>query len=117
NRTPLHSIAFPRALFTHMGFEFDPGHSTAEDWDLIIRAAPLCGVVTTTDVGCIYRHWKVDTSYTMHNQFEWTSNYLKTLKKLNDGPLLLPPGSANRIRHMYSEYLRVRAGDLDAEAG
>lgn len=116
NRTPLHSIAFPRSLFTHMGFEFDPGHSTAEDWDVIIRAAPICGVATTTDIGCIYRHWKTGgTSYTSHAQFEWTSNYLNTLKKLNDSPLLLPKGSANRIRKMYQELTRLR-GDVDIEA-
>lgn len=118
NRTPLHSIAFPRTLFTHLGFEFDPGHSTAEDWDLIIRVAPLCGVVTTTDVGCIYRHWKTDTSYTSHAQFEWSSNYLSTLKKLNDQPLLLPKGSANRLRSMYMELQRLRGeGDVDSDVG
>lgn len=118
NRTPLHSIAFPRTLFSHMGFEFDPQHTTAEDWDLIIRTAPLCGVATTQDVGCIYRHWKADTSYTAHAQFEWSSNYLNTLKKLNDQPLLLPRGTANRLRGMYAELQRLRGDvDVDGEAG
>jgi hypothetical protein len=115
NRTPLHSIAFPRALFSHLGFQFDPGHSTAEDWDLIIRAAPLCGVSTSTDVGCIYRHWTTGTSYTAHSQFEWTSNYLNTLKKLNDRPFLLPKGSVNRLRNMYAELQRLK-GDVDVAA-
>lgn len=115
NRTPLHSIAFPRALFSHIGFEFDEGHSTVEDWDLIVRAAPLCGVSSTADIGCIYRHWVGgDSSYTAHSQFEWSSNYVKTLKKLNDEPLLLPKGSANRLRKMYVELERLR-GVIDIE--
>ncbi len=118
NRTPLHSIAFPRALFSHLGFQFDPGHSTAEDWDLIIRVAPLCGVSSSTDVGCIYRHWTTGTSYTSHSQFEWTSNYLNTLKKLNDRPFLLPKGSANRLRNMYAELQRLKGHvDVAAEPG
>lgn len=116
NRTPLHSIAFPRALFTHMGFEFDEGHSTVEDWDLIVRTAPLCGVSSIAEIGCVYRHWiGGDSSYTAHSQFEWSSNYVKTLKKLNDEPLLLPAGSANRLRKMYVELERLR-GSVDVEA-
>lgn len=112
NRTPLHSIAFPRTLFSHLGFQFDPGHSTAEDWDLIIRAAPLCGVSSSTDVGCVYRHWTSGTSYTAHSQFEWTANYLNTLKKLNGQPFLLPKGSVNRLRNMYAELQRLK-GDVE----
>ncbi|SDG47317.1 methyltransferase domain-containing protein [Dyella sp. 333MFSha] len=118
NRTPLHSIAFPRALFSHMGFEFDEGHSTVEDWDLIVRTAPLCGVSCTPEIGCIYRHWVGgDSSYTAHSQFEWSSNYVKTLKKLNDEPLLLPRGSTERLRKMYVELDRLRGGvDVETES-
>lgn len=111
NRTPLHSIAFPRALFSELGYRFDDELSTAEDWDLIIRVAPLCGVACSSTITAMYRLWKDgDSSSSHHDQFEWKSNYIKTLRKLNNQPLLLPPGSATRLRKMYMDLERLQAG-------
>jgi len=109
NRTPLHSIAFPRVLFSELGYRFDPELSTAEDWDLIIRVAPLSGVASAKAVTALYRLWKCgDNSTAAHDQFEWQSNYFKTLRKINDAPILLPPGSAAKLRRMYLSLERLQ---------
>lgn len=120
NRTPLHSIAFPRVLFSDLGYRFDPELSTAEDWDLIIRVAPLCGVACSSAITAMYRLWQDgDNSASAHDQFEWKSNYIKTLQKINAEPLLLPSGSAVKLRKMYMDLERFQGMvDLDeAEAG
>lgn len=115
NRTPLHSIAFPRVLFSDMGYRFDSRLSTAEDWDLIIRVAPLCGVACASNITAMYRLWKDgDSSANHHDAFEWRTNYLTTLKKLDDAPLLLPVGSATRLRRMYLDLERLQ-GWVDFE--
>ncbi|WP_303637819.1 methyltransferase domain-containing protein [Stenotrophomonas tuberculopleuritidis] len=109
NRTPLHSIAFPRVLFSELGYRFDPELSTAEDWDLIIRVAPLCGVACTPAITAMYRLWKDgDNSASSHDQFEWKSNYIKTLRKIDNSPLLLPAKSAVKLRKMYLELERLQ---------
>lgn len=113
NRTPLHSIAFPRVLFSDLGYRFDATLSTAEDWDLIIRVAQLCGVACARNITAIYRLWKDgDNSMSAHDQFEWKSNYIKTLRKIDDAPLLLPPGSAIKLRRIYLDLERLQ-GKVD----
>lgn len=118
NRTPLHSIAFPRVLFSDLGYRFDPGLSTAEDWDLIIRVAPLSGVASSTAVTALYRLWKCgDNSASAHDQFEWQSNYFKTLKKINATPLLLPAGAVVKLRQMYLTLERLQGTvELDVDS-
>ncbi|WP_115572449.1 methyltransferase domain-containing protein [Xanthomonas campestris] len=109
NRTPLHSIAFPRVLFSDLGYRFDPELSTAEDWDLIIRVAPLSGVASSKVVTALYRLWKCgDNSAAAHDQLEWQSNYFKTLRKINDAPILFPPGSVAKLRRIYLALERLQ---------
>lgn len=119
NRTPLHSIAFPRVLFSELGYRFDPEMTTAEDWDLIIRVAPLCGVACSKQITAMYRLWKDgDNSSSAHDQFEWKSNYIKTLTKIDNAPLLLPKGSAVKLRRIYLELERLQGKvefDVDSE--
>jgi SAM-dependent methyltransferase len=118
NRTPLHSIAFPRVLFSDLGFEFDPDLSTAEDWDLIIRVAPLCGVACAPKITAMYRLWKDgDSSSVHHDEFEWKSNYIRTLRKIDSAPMLLPVGSATKLRRMYVDLERLQGKvDFDADS-
>lgn len=110
NRSPLHSLAFPRSVFSDLKFRFDDYLTTAEDWDFIIRVAPLTGVAASESVGCIYRLWKTgETSFTAHSELEWRANYFYTLRKLDKMPMLMPAGSASRIRNMYEELKRLQA--------
>lgn len=109
NRSPLHSLAFPRSVFSDLHFRFDDYLSTAEDWDFIIRVAPLTGVAVAENIGCIYRLWKTgETSFTEHSEVEWRANYFYSLRKLDKVPLLMPAGSASRLRGLYEEVRRLR---------
>lgn len=111
NRSPLHSLAFPRSVYSDLNFRFDDALTTAEDWDFIIRIAPVTGVESTAEVGCIYRQWKTgETSFTVHSNLEWQANYFYTLRKIDDDVLLMPPGSVSRLREMYYELERLHAG-------
>jgi ubiquinone/menaquinone biosynthesis C-methylase UbiE len=111
NRTPLHSIAFPKSLYRDLGFRFDESLSTAEDWDFIVRAAPVCGVACDPAITCVYRRWEgAETSYTMHSQAEWDANRLYTLRKLDNLPLLLPSGYARKLRELSYDVDRLRSG-------
>lgn len=118
NRSPLHSLAFPRSLYRELGFRFDETLTTAEDWDFIIRTAPLAGVACSSEVTCIYRRWEnAASSYTEHDQQEWTANYRHTLRKIDAVPLLLPAGYTRRTRELLHELDRLRAGPSQYHVG
>lgn len=109
NRSPLHTVAFPRSLFRDLGIRFDEDLTTTEDWDFIVRVTQLAGVAGTEEVGCIYRHWKgSESSYTLHAEEEWRANYLRTISKLDNVPLLLPSGSVSRINELMRDLARFR---------
>jgi len=104
NRSPLHSLAFPVSLYRDLGFRFDEALTTAEDWDFIMRVCHLAGVVSSAEVTCVYRRWEnAASSYTIHDQSEWDSNYQHTLRKLDAMPFLLPPGGTCKIRTLLAE--------------
>lgn len=110
NRSPLHSLAFPRSLFVDMGFRFDPRLTTAEDWDFIIRVAPIAGVAESRNVICIYRRWvNRENSFTTHSNDEWRANYYYTLRKIDEAPLLFPSGSTRELRDLIYELDRLRS--------
>ncbi len=111
NRSPLHSLAFPRSLFTDLHFRFDDHLTTAEDWDFIVRVAPVAGVACAKDITCIYRRWiNTETSFSIHSQDEWRANYYYSLRKMDAAPLLLPVGGTRMIRDLMYELDRLRAG-------
>ncbi|WP_238389864.1 methyltransferase domain-containing protein [Pseudoxanthomonas koreensis] len=115
NRSPLHSLAFPRSLYSDLGFRFDSHLSTAEDWDFIIRVAPVAGVACSQNVTCIYRRWvNSENSFSVHDQDEWRGNYYYTLRKLDALPLLLPAGATRKLRDMYYELERLRSAPATA---
>ncbi|MDE3087412.1 MAG: glycosyltransferase family 2 protein, partial [Acidobacteriota bacterium] len=57
NRTPINGYAVPRALVTALGQGWDESLPVLEDWDLLLRAASLCGVEDTATVGALLRSW------------------------------------------------------------
>ena len=99
NRTPPVSIAFPRGLFHDLNITFDEQLDTTEDWDYIMRGALLAGVADTPTVTSVYRWWEKDeSSRSLHGEQTWAANRQRVLAKLDRMPLLLPPGSAARLR-------------------
>ena len=112
NRTPLHSVAFPRTLFHERHEHFDETLTTFEDWDYLLRVALLVGVTASPSVGCIYRHWRnLDTSVVVHDDAEWRANCGHVVRKLDQAPVLFPAGSVQRLRDMATELERLRLAE------
>jgi hypothetical protein len=101
NHTPPVAVAFPRGVFHDLGIRFDETLNTTEDWDYIMRVAPLIGVSSSPAVTSVYRWWENDeSSRSVHDQEEWGRNHAAILRKMDASPLLLPPGSAWRLRYL-----------------
>ena len=114
NRSPLHSLAFPRSVFSDLGYRFDETLTTAEDWDFIVRVAPLTGVACSAEVTCVYRRWANGVhSATLHDEHEWKSNYQHTLRKIDATPLLLPAGYTRKLREMLGHQALALASASD----
>src|SRR5271157_597961 len=114
NRTPPLTIAFPRGAFHDLGIHFDETLTTTEDWDYILRVAPLVGVSSSAAVTSVYRWWETDeSSRTLHDQEEWDRNYLTTLRKMDAAPLLLPPASTARLRILLDGWDKMVAANPD----
>lgn len=93
NKCPLMSIAFPAYLFNDYGIIFDETLDVTEDWDYIMRVAPMCGVYDVEEPTSIYRLWRnVENSAKLHDQDTWNITYNSIREKMNRHPFLLPSG-------------------------
>jgi glycosyltransferase involved in cell wall biosynthesis len=108
NSTPAMCVAYPVGVFQQDGLRFDEGLSTVEDWDFLMRAVMLRGIVSTPEVTSIYR-WgaAADTSSTMHEPSEWVANLAAVHKKLDLAPVLLPAGFASELRSLRETYFKA----------
>lgn len=61
NQSPICSVALPRHTLATFGVRVDESLAALEDWDLLLRTVPWCGVVDTGLVTSIYHYW-VDES-------------------------------------------------------
>jgi len=101
NQSPPISLAFPRGAFHDLGIRFDETMTTTEDWDYMLRVALLLGVESSTERTGVYRWWmEGDCSRTDHPKSEWDRNYQAIMRKMDSSPLLLPAGSAARLREL-----------------
>ncbi|MGD0102978.1 MAG: methyltransferase domain-containing protein [Rhodopila sp.] len=117
NHSPGLSVAFPRSVFHDLGFRFDESLTTTEDWDFMMRIAPVVGTACGSDITAIYRWWNRDeSSRTVHDQDEWERNRLRILQKMDDTTILFPPGTADRIRFLLDHYDRTTHGSSSGES-
>jgi hypothetical protein len=99
NHSPVHCYALPADVFTDLGLRFDESLPVLEDWDLLVRAAMLVGVVDTGEVTCVYRRWPAaETSFAEHAEATWPDRAWGVVAGWDRRPLLLPPNSASRLR-------------------
>jgi hypothetical protein len=104
NRSPGLSLAFPRSAFVDLGLRFDEVLTTAEDWDFLLRALPLCGLTNSPEITSIYRWWtNRPASQKVHVKSEWDANREWIRHKLTFQPYLLPAGSTRRIRELFEQ--------------
>lgn len=110
NHTPPVSVAFPRGAFHDLGLRFDESLTTTEDWDYIMRVASIVGTVSSPEVTSVYRWWPTDeSSRTVHKQEEWARNHRYILAKMDEAPLLCPPGTTQRLRILLDAYDQLQA--------
>ena len=101
NQSPPVCLAFPRGAFHDLGMRFDESMTTTEDWDFMMRVALLLGVENSPECTGVYRWWvDGESSRTEHDESEWQRNYYAIVRKLDSSPILLPPGSAKRLRQV-----------------
>jgi hypothetical protein len=113
NTTPLMSVAFPRSLTTELHVSFDDRLSAGEDWDFLVRAALLVGVVDSGRVTSIDRHGG-DRARVPAEQQQAARDQL--LRALDAQPLLLPPGSATTITGWHQGLVAAEERARRAEA-
>ena len=94
NFCPLLSLAFPTVYFRRWGLIFDEQLTTTEDWDYLMRLAPIAGVSDIRRPTGLYRLWQnAENSQTLHPQQEWEANYARVQRKFRRMPMLFPPNS------------------------
>ena len=125
NWSPLCGFAFPRMAMQEFGITFDDELLVLEDWDLILRLAPLCGVACTPEPTSVYRRWIVGShSGVEHSDMDWEAARGIIRQRLDSEPVLLPPGAVKRVRELFhwhdhhvarSHQLEARVAQLEHE--
>ncbi|MCB1297486.1 MAG: glycosyltransferase family 2 protein [Microthrixaceae bacterium] len=114
NFSPFMGWAFPREIFDVLGLRFDEELYVCEDWDLILRASLLCGVVQAPEMTAIYRRWEgAESSYTTHDDTQWQASQARVIAKLNEQAVIMPAGTVGLVRQLLAD--RVELGRLRAE--
>jgi len=97
NETPICSIALPVGLLRSAAITFDESLPVYEDWDLLMRVAMVAGVVSIPDETSLYRRLDAGNADTAEAVAVWESAHAKVLERLSAGPLIIPPGNAERL--------------------
>ena len=110
NHTPPVALAFPRAAFTDLGLRFDETLTTTEDWDYLLSVAFRCGVASSPDITGIWRQWlDRESSRTVHALEEWQRNHYRIFDKQDAEPIILPAGSALKLRSLLDEIDQLKS--------
>ncbi|HZD65871.1 MAG TPA: methyltransferase domain-containing protein [Acidimicrobiales bacterium] len=99
NATPSCGLAIPRSCFRDLGLAFDEDLPVLEDWDLLLQAAPYCGVADTGEVTGLYRKWEGEAnSLTIHPPEEWDAARATIRARLEARPFLLSGTAMAQLR-------------------
>lgn len=102
--SPFMGIAYPMTFFTQWGERFDELLPVCEDWDLLLRATSLLGVVSVPELTAIYRLWEnVETSYAGHSDDVWDEAKKRLQNRLDSSPYLMPVGSLSAMLDLAHE--------------
>ena len=90
NRTPICALAWPIELFRTHRVAVDEELDALEDWDLLLQAAPICGVHDIADTTSIYRWWVDDAgSKGAETDDGWRRARARVLRRLSERTLTL----------------------------
>ena len=116
NRSPVCGLAYPRRWLVALGLMFDESVEVLEDWDLLLQAAPLCGVAASAAVTSHYRDNSGQDSSSRHSQLVWEFAERTVIDKADRNPIVLPPGSVQRLRACLRRLGSLEARLPEAEA-
>ena len=97
NETPICSIAVPLGAIRHHGIQFAPDLPVLEDWDFLMRIAPLTGVVSVDSQTSLYRQLDDSNAFAAETVDTWERAHAQVVDRLSARPLLLPTGDARRV--------------------
>ena len=109
NLSPCMTVAFPRGIFRDLGARYDESLDTTEDWDFLVRAAAIVGVVDSATVTAVYRWWTDGgSSRHEHDAGAWKAHHRAVEEGFDDLDVLLPRGSAADARRVLVALVRAR---------
>lgn len=101
NRTPNNGYAVPRSLVVDLDQGWDESLPVLEDWDHLLRAASLCGVVSVPVITALMRPWSEgEDSKSRHAWDDWEATRRRIIERHDAGPLVLDVGSFSKIREL-----------------
>jgi hypothetical protein len=101
NRTPNNGYAVPRSFVVDLGQGWDESLPVLEDWDHLLRAASMCGVVSVPNVTGLVRSWTVgEDSKSAHSAQVWERTRRRIVERNDQRPLVLDLGSFSKIREL-----------------
>ena len=109
NRTPICALAWPVEVFRQHGVTVDEELDALEDWDLLLQAAPLCGVHDVDDVTSIYRRWTDDAgSKGAETDAGWSRARTRVLRRVAERGLHLTGDHARVVTDAAAELSEFR---------
>lgn len=103
NQTPICSVAFPRHVLDHFGFRFAEDLPVFEDWEFLMRVAPVTGVTSINAQTSLYRRLDHGNADTAEDQAVWQHTHAVVVARIAERPLLVPVGDAQRIATAHFE--------------
>jgi 2-polyprenyl-3-methyl-5-hydroxy-6-metoxy-1,4-benzoquinol methylase len=111
--SPSGSYALPRSCFSDLGLSYVDAVAGAEEWEVLVHAAMLCGVTTDSSAVTTLRRVGALGPTVGSPSPDALSQARDALRaRLDDAPLLLPRGAAAALRA-----LQERAEQTDATRG
>ena len=103
NRTPICAFAVPLDAVRRRRLRFDENVPVMEDWQFLVHAILQLGVHDTGEVTAVYRRWD-DHEATWHaiDRADWSRSRRAIWESFDAVPLVLPEGSAQRLRSLLS---------------
>ncbi len=101
--SPPGSYALPRSCFVDLGLAYGDAVSGAEEWEVLLHAAMLCGVTNeATEVTTLRRAGALGPPAGAPTVAEVTAARAQVRERLDAMPLLLPAGSSGTLRALRS---------------
>ncbi len=120
NRTPICTLAWPSSVFEEHQVRADESLPALEDWELLLAAAPLCGITEVNEQTSLYRRWVTDGgSRSEEGEAAWNDARIRVRLRSLQRDLSLPGPFSAQVHAAADELAHFRrfAHELAAELG